>query len=167
MLRLFIVLALAAFAPIRAVADEGDNDLTPVPMCDAMPASAVISALPSADALRICRAMGLLDGVRVKDIRAFSKAAVVLSHEGYEASLVEITKQLVEIVRLRGLYDKPDRWYPNIDLIVRSYQAFNGVVTPLDADAFLAAAGDAAKTLSDKGFGMMLIYIKERKQQGD
>ena len=167
MLRTSLVVVFLIFSTIIARADDIDDDITPTPMCDQMPSSAVISALTAAEAFRICKEMGLLDGVRVKDIRTFSKAAVVLSHEGYDGSLSEITKQLVTIVRLRGLYDKPERWYPNVDLVVRTYQAFNGVVTPLDAIGFLAGAGDAAKTFSDKGFGTMLIYLKERKQQGD
>jgi rRNA-processing protein FCF1 len=109
-----------------------------------------------------------LDGFRVKDIRTFSKAVVVLSHEGYKETNSEIAKQLVEIVRLRGQYDKLDQWYPTLDTVVRTYQAFNGVVTPTDVIAFLRSAGPkAAKSLSNEGFKMMLIAIKEKKQQGD
>lgn len=163
-------IAAAAFmalaSPSLAVTDAPeDRDATPSPVCDQMPAAAVISVMSTADAGRVCRAMGLLDGVRVKDIRTFSKAVVVLSHEGYAGSDEEIAQQLVEIVRLRGLYNKPDRWYPNVDIIVRAYQAFNGVVSPRDAIEFLAAAGKAGKTLSDDGFMTMMAVLLERKRQ--
>lgn len=109
----------------------------------------------------------MLDGVRVKDIRNFSEAALVLNREGYKGSFDEITEQLVEIVRLRGLYDKPDRWYANLDIIVRMYESFNEVVTPIDAIEFLRAAGKAGKTMSDDGFKTMLIVLMEQKRQSD
>jgi hypothetical protein len=157
--------ALAFSTPVRAD-PTADNDTTPVHMCGSTPAAAVLDNLSASDTKSICRAMGLLDGVRVGDIRAFSKAFVVLSHEGCEGSAADITKQLVAIVRLRGFYDKPDRWYSTLDIVVRTYQAFNGVVSPSDVIALLAAAGAAAKGLSDEGFKNMLIVLKERKQQG-
>ena len=142
-----------------------DQDITPVPICGQMPKSAIISVLNDSDVQRICRAMGLLDGVRVKDIRNFSKAVIVIRHEGYEDSNDETAKQLVQIIRLRGLYDKPDRWEKNLDIIVRVYQAFNGVVTPIDTIQFLKAAGDAGKMFSDEGFKNMLIVVFEQKKQ--
>jgi hypothetical protein len=163
-----ISLALFAMLTFPALADDADSDTTPVPMCTNTPATAVIEAVSKSDASMICRAMGLLDGVRVKDIRTFSKAVVVLSHEGYEGSNSDIAKQLVEIVRLRGQYNKPDQWYPTLDTVARTYQAFNGVVAPADVIAFLRSAGpEAAKGLSNDGFKTMLILIKEKKQQGD
>jgi len=153
-------------APAWAV-DDADNDPTPVPICSDMPASGAIAAISVDDAKRICRAMNLLPGVRLKDIRTFSKAAVVLAHEGYEGTIESTTKQLVEIVRLRGLNNQPDRWYSNLNVIVKVYQAFNGVVTPMDAIAFLDSAGPSAKKLSDEGFSNMLIYIVVSRQSGD
>jgi hypothetical protein len=146
---------------------DPDNDATPAPMCGRMPDAAIIKAISSADAQTVCRAMRMLDGVRVKDIRNFSKAALVLNHEGYKGSYDEITEQLVEIVRLRGLYDKPDRWYANLDIIVRMYEAFNGVVTPIDAIEFLRGAGKAGKTMSDDSFKTMLLVLMEQKRQSD
>jgi hypothetical protein len=161
-------MAVFVAASFPALADDPDSDTTPVPMCADTPVSAVIEAMSKSDALTICHAMGLLDGFRVKDIRTFSKAVVVLSHEGYERTNSEIAKQLVEVVRLRGQYDKPGQWYSTLDTVVRTYQAFNGVVTPTDIIAFLRSAGPkAAKSLSNEGFKMMLIVIKEKKQQGD
>src|SRR5271166_3371598 len=128
-----VVVAATIFAAAGAIAP------TRAPMCDRMPESAVIEALSRSDSLTVCRAMALLDGVRVMDIRTFSKGVVVLSHEGYSGSDADIAKQLVQIVRLRGLYSQPDRWYPTLDIVVRAYQAFNGVVTPTDIIAFLRA----------------------------
>jgi hypothetical protein len=144
-----------------------DSDSTRVTMCSQMQAAAVIDAMSEGDAKTICRGMGLLDGVRVQDIRTFSKAALVLAHEGYSDDNATMAKQLVEIVRLRGLYDKPDRWYSTLDIIVRMYQASNGVVAPIDAIGFLRGAGKAGKALSDDGFKNMLILVWERKQHGD
>jgi hypothetical protein len=70
-------------------------------------------------------------------------------------------------VRLRGLYDKPERWYATLDLVLKTYQAFNGVVAPTDIIDFLRSSGPMAKTLSDEGFTNMLAVLKEMKQQSD
>ena len=158
-----IAAALALAVPHAARADSGAPP--PIIACSGLTADAKINAISMSDAKTICRAMNLLDGVRVEDVRTFSKAYVVLSNEGYEGSATDITNQLVEVVKLRGLYDKPDRWYSTLDLVVRAYQAWNGIVSPLDVVAFLASAGPMAKTLSDDGLTNMLAYLKERKQQ--
>jgi hypothetical protein len=148
--------------------EQADSDATPVPICDNMPVAATIEVMSKSEAEGICRAMGLLEGVRVKDIRAFSKASALLSSKGCKGTTSDIAKQLVEIIRLRGLYDKRDRWFPTLDIVFRTYVAFNGVVAPSDAIAFLRSAGPvASKGLSDDGFKTMLIVIKEQKQQGD
>jgi hypothetical protein len=74
----------------------------------------------------------------------------------------------VEIIRLRGLYNKPDRWYDTNDLIVRSWVAFNGAVGPRQVISFLRAAGpDAAKGLSDDGPTNMIVLMKRQYQRGD
>ncbi|HEY5205002.1 MAG TPA: hypothetical protein VIJ63_10425 [Roseiarcus sp.] len=161
-LSLLILTASPAFGGSLA-----DSDSTPVPMCDQMSGSAVFEGISADDAKAVCRAMGLLDGVRVEDIRTFSKAAFVLAREGYVGNDGAIAKQLVQIVRLRGLYDKPERWYATVDIVVRTYQAFNGVVTPIDVIDFLGSSGTMRKTLSDDGFRNMLIVLKEIKQQSD
>ena len=162
-----VSLTVAWTAWVRAE-DQADSDATPVQICDNMPAAATIEVMSQSEAEGLCRAMGLLEGVRVKDIRAFSKASALLSRKGYEGTTSEIAKQLVEIVRLRGMYDKPDRWFPTLDIVFRTYVAFNGVVAPSDVIAFLRSAGPkASKGLSDDGFKMMLIVMKEQKQQGN
>ena len=157
-------LLLTFFCATLAFASPADDDVTLVPICTNMPAPAVINAINKADAVRICNAMNTLRGVRVKDIRTFSKSAVALSVAGYRGSFDGTARQLAQIVRLRGLYDNPDRWYANVDIIVRAFQAFNGLLTPQDAIDFLRSAGEASKSLSDDGFTRMLIIVKERKE---
>jgi hypothetical protein len=83
-----------------------------------------------------------------RDITNFEKAIVVLQLKGYERDNTQIARELVEIIRLRGLYDKPDRWYETNNLIVRSWTAFNGAVGPSQVISFLRSAGpDAAKSM--------------------
>jgi hypothetical protein len=167
-MRLSLVGIIVLGTTLTALADSaGDHDITPVPVCGQLPSSAVLPIISISESQRICRAMGVLDGVRLQDIRNFSKAVVVLKHEGYPATDEEITKQLVEIIRLRGLHDKPDRWRSNLDVVVRVYQAFNGVVTPIDAIEFLSKSGEIRKTLSDDGFMDILIFVLEQKRQSN
>jgi hypothetical protein len=112
--------------------------------------------------------MRVLEGVRHRDVTMFEKFAVMMQVKGYENGDVQAIKEIVEIIRLRGLYDKPDRWFDTLTLIYTSWVAFNGVVSPLDVVTFLRSAGpDAAKGLSDKGLETMIIYIKRQYQSGD
>lgn len=118
---------------------------------------------------KICREMArVLEGVRRKDITNFEKAIYVLQHQGYEADNSRVAKELVEIIRLRGLYDKPDRWYDTNDLIVRSWNAFKGAIGPRQVISFLRDAGpDAAKGLSDDGLSTMIVLMKIQHQRGE
>ena len=145
-------------------AADADADTTRVAVCASMPDAAVISLLSPEQAKLVCRGMALLPDVRVKDIRLFSKAYVVLSHEGYDQAPEAVAKQLTQIVKLRGFNHMPDKWRESIDSVVRTYEAFNGIVTPIDIVAFLASAGPMATSLSDDGFRTMLAMIKIRKQ---
>ena len=80
----------------------------------------------------------VLEGATIEDLRTFEKAAFILSAKGYgDGDYKKITAELVDIIRLRGLYDKQPRWRPTIDVVFKSYVAFNGVVTPKDIDIFL------------------------------
>jgi hypothetical protein len=162
-----VAIALTSVVPARAANADvpADHDATPVPFCNQMPASAVIEVFSKTEAEGICHAMGLLDGVRVEDIREFSKASYVLSRWGYDGTRADITRQLVEIMRLRGLYNKPERWHPNLDIITGMYSAFNGVISPLDAIASLRGSGESTKSLDGVGFGMTLIALLEQKRQ--
>jgi hypothetical protein len=81
---------------------------------------------------------------------------------------MQVTRELIEIIRLRGIYNKPDRWYDTNNLIVKSWNAFNGAVGPRDIIAFLRGAGpEAAKALSNDGLISMIILIKRQHQSGD
>lgn len=122
---------------VPAWASDDDNDTTPIAMCSSLPEAAKIELLTLDKAKQICRAMNLLPDIRVKDVRVFSKAYAILVYEGYEGSIDSITKQLVQIVKLRGLNEQPARWYDEINLIIKTYQGLNGVVTPIDAVQFL------------------------------
>ena len=163
----FAIAAVMAALAGPAQAGAPEDDATPVRSCSTLPPTAVVNGLAEADAKTICRSMALLDGMRVKDVRAFEVAFIILRREGLDGDAADITKQLVTIVRLRGLYNQPDRWSPTLNQIVTTYQAFNGVVAPQDVIDFLRAAGPAGKALSDDGFVKMLIVIKEMKQRSD
>ncbi len=121
------------------------------------------------DTAQVCQEMArVLEGVRRKDITNFEKAVYVLHAKGYEGDHKQITKELVEIIRLRGLYDKRDRWYDTNDLLVRAWTAFNGAVGPRHVISFLRDAGPkAARGLSDDGVTNMIILMKRQYQRGD
>jgi hypothetical protein len=160
---------LAAVQVHVAVADDADGDTTAVAQCDGLPPSVTIAVMTGSDTTRICREMvRVLEGVRRKDVTTFEKAAYVMQHNGYAKDGVQIAQELVEINRLRGLYDKPDRWYDTINLIVKTRTGFNGVVSPAHVITFLRKAGpDAAKGLSDDGLVSMIILMKRQYQSGD
>jgi hypothetical protein len=166
----FCVGLVLALTPVQASADtDADQDTTPVPQCEGLPPSVSITVMSWSETTKICREMArVLEGVRRKDITGFEKAVYVLQRQGYEVENTQIAKELVEIIRLRGLYDKPDRWYGTNDLIVRSWTAFNGAVRPPQVISFLRAAGpDAAKSLSDDGLLKMIVAMKRLHQRGE
>jgi len=152
-----------------AADNDADQDTTPVMQCEGLPPSVSIVVMSWSDTTKVCREMArVLEGVRRKDITSFEKAVYLLQRQGYEVENTQIAKELVEIIRLRGLYDKPDRWYGTNDLIVRSWTAFNGAVGPRQVISFLRAAGpDAAKRLSDDGLLNMIVLVKRQHQRGD
>jgi hypothetical protein len=176
-------LMLAALALLMtcgaALADtDADQDTTPITQCEGLPPSVSISVMSWSDTTKVCREMmRVLEGIRRKDITNFEKAVYVLQYQGspargvtggYEGDYTQITKELVEIIRLRGLYNKPDRWHDANDLIVRAWNAFNGAVGPRQVISFLRDAGpDAAKALSDDGLTNMIILMKHQHQSGD
>jgi hypothetical protein len=166
---LCVGLALA-LTPAQARADtEVDKDTTPVTQCEGLPPSVSIAVMSWSETTKICQQMvRVLEGVRRKDITNFEKAVYVLRHQGYEADNSGVATELVEIIRLRGLFDKPDRWFDTNDLIVRSWNAFNGAVGPRQVISLLRAAGpDAAKGLSDDGLTTMIILMKQQHQRGE
>jgi hypothetical protein len=159
---------LAAVQVHVAVADDADGDTTAVAQCEGLPPSVTIPVMTGSDTTRICRdMMRVLEGVRRKDITTFEKAAYVMQHNGYAKDGVLIAQQLVEIIRLRGLYNKPDRWDDTINLIVETWNGFKGAVSPAQVIAFLRRAGpDSAKGLSDDGLVSMIILMKRQYQNG-
>jgi hypothetical protein len=163
-----LVLGSAPIGASAADTDDADKDITPVTQCEGLPPSVSISVMSWSDTTKVCREMArVLEGIRRKDITNFEKAVYLLQRQGYEKDNTQIARDLVEIIRLRGLYDKPDRWYGTNDLIIRSWTAFNGAVGPSQVISFLRAAGPAAKRLSDDGLGNMIILMKQQYQRGD
>ena len=165
----FLISAIAAISlsGIAAAETAADSDGTPVPVCSQMPDSAAFGSMSRDQLMQVCRAIGLLDGVRVKDIRDFALGAQILRHEGYADSPENTVKQLVQIIRQRGLYNQPDKWRGTIDIVLKAYLAFNGVVEPLDIIGILSALGERAKILSDDGFTRIIVVYKLRKQSGE
>jgi hypothetical protein len=163
-----IALALAlTTAPAKA--DDAPKDFAPIAKCEDISFSASISVFSKADAVGHCRAMEkVLEGVRVQDLRDFETTAYVLARSGYhEGQYDQIIAELVEIVRLRGLYDKPDRWHDTVELVWKSFQGTKHDVTPFTIRTFLKSAGKMAKTLSDEGLISMVSYMHVSHQQGD
>jgi hypothetical protein len=73
----------------------------------------------------------ILKGATIADLRSFSKAAYLLSVKGYESGkYAEITRELVDIIRLRGLYDNEPRWGPTLDIVWKAWQGENGLIAP-------------------------------------
>jgi hypothetical protein len=86
--------------------------------------------------------------------------------EGYEGSYKQIAAELVEIVRLRGLYNKPDRWETTIETVWKAFKGLNGAVTPHSIIQFLTEAGDAAREWDDEGFTEMLAMLAVWHKEG-
>jgi hypothetical protein len=161
--------ALLASSPARAaVADDADNDTTPVAQCEELPHSVSVREMAWSDTTAVCREMmRVMDGVRHKDITQLEKLVSMLQRQGYKKENIQVAKEMVEIIRLRGLYDKPDRWLGTYNVIYKSWTAFHGVVGPGQVVSFLRAAGpDAAKGLSDDGLTTMIILMKQVYQSG-
>jgi hypothetical protein len=174
MKRKLIIAALALLMTGGAAFGEtsdADRDTTPVTRCEGLPPSVSVEVFSWSDTANVCREMmRVFEGIRRKDITHFEKAVAVLhfGHPSYGEDDTQILKELIEIIRLRGLYDKPDRWYDTNDLIVRSWNAFHGAIGPRQIISFLRDAGpEAAKGLSDDGLGNMIILMKHQYQKGE
>ena len=147
---------------------ETVRDQTPVTHCDNLSPTISIEVFSKSDAIPLCReVLRILEGVTVDDLQTFEKAAYLFSRYGYETgNYAQITAELVDIIRLRGLYNQQPRWRATIEVALKSYQAFNGIVTPRDIVSLLKSSGPMAKTLSDDGLTTMIILLKEQRQQG-
>lgn len=148
---------------------SSDNDTTVVTDCDKLPPSASIEAFSWRETATVCQQMTkILQGVRIKDVRTFEKAGSLLHAQNCGPDTKENgVRDLVEIVRRRGLFDKSDRWYGTADLVWRVCEAFKGLVTSKDVIEFLKESGPMSKTLSDDGLLKMLIVVKQMRQRGD
>jgi hypothetical protein len=153
-----------------AAADTAaDQDTTPVADCSRLPPSVSLQVMSWSETEKVCNEMvRVFEGTRRKDITNFEKAIYILRAKGYAGDNVQIAKDLVEVIRLRGLYDKPDRWYDTNDVIAKSWNAFNGIIGPKQVISFLRGAGPkTAKGLSDDGLTNMIVLMKIQHQQGD
>ena len=155
---------------------DADQDTTPVAKCEGLPPSVSIQVFSWKETTKVCQEMiQVLEGIRHKDITNFEKAVMVLHFSSpeltgapsYGTDNMKILKELIEIIRLRGLYDKPDRWFDTNELIVKSWNGFSGAVSPHDVIDFLRSSGPVAKTLSDDGLVNMIILIKRQHQSGN
>jgi hypothetical protein len=136
--------------------------------CERLPSGTAIEVFTIKEASDVCReVLRVLDRPTVTDLQKFQKASYLLQRQGYKKDYASIAAELVDIIRLRGLYDKQDRWSPTIDLVYKSYVAFNGIVSPQEVIDFLNGAGPMAKTLSDDGLRNMIILMKQQRQRGN
>jgi hypothetical protein len=154
-----------------SLADYRDllKDTTPVERCDAVPTGERL-LISHAEEAQICSKMqGFMQGIRAGDVYMIALITSLLIADNYEnGDATAISGQLLEIIQLRGLYDQPDQWQPNLEMVLKSWQAFHGNISPRDVKDFLVAAGpDAAKNLSLDGFGNMIAVLHTEKQQGN
>lgn len=170
-MRLHLIICSVIFLSTQIAWAEpsSDNDITVVMDCDKLPPSASIEVFSWRETARACQQMTkILQGVRIKDIRNFEKGGFLLHAKNCGPDTAEQgVGNLVEIVRRRGLFDKPDRWAGTVDLVWRVCDAFKGLVTSKDVIEFLKESGPMSKTLSDDGLLKMLIVVKQMRQRGD
>jgi hypothetical protein len=118
--RTFIAIAVAtAFLSSSAWAATPDEDITPIEECDRLPPTASIEVFDNAKTRAVCQEMmRILDGATIADLRSFSKLAFILSVKGYKAGdYASIIREVVEIIRLRGLSNNEPRWESTNHLI--------------------------------------------------
>src|SRR5262249_32652869 len=113
--------------------------------------------------------MRILQGVTLADLHEFSMAVFMLSKKGYETgNYSQIARDLVDIIRLRGLFNKELRWKPTVELVWKLWMGENGLISPRTIREFLVSAGpEAAKALSDDGLINMMIYFVVEQKNGD
>jgi hypothetical protein len=174
MRKTFIATAAAATlasgcAALAVAAGNPDEDRTPIEQCDTLPASASIKLLTNAETRMVCEEMlRILDGIVVADLREFSEAAAMLSVKGYKPGQeVEIVRELVEIIRLRGLAQNEPRWSPTVNLIWRLWIAEHGQISPRTVCEFLGSAGTkAARSMTDKALLDFMVIMAVSHKRG-
>jgi phage terminase Nu1 subunit (DNA packaging protein) len=66
----------------------------------------------------------VLEGATISDLDEFLDTITVLSHGGYKkGQYTQIAREVVEIIRLRGLYNSEPRWDKTLDMICRLWQS--------------------------------------------
>ncbi len=153
---------------VPAIAEDANND-RPIVSCDDLTITDIIKQLSRSDTVKICREMlKVLEGVKVSDVREFSTVVLLFALKGYEeGAYAQIASELVDIIRLRGLFDKPTRWEANNNLVWQGWQVTNNLIGPSDVQAFLRGSGPTAKTLTDDGLEKMIILMKIMHQKGE
>jgi len=158
--------ALAALSLAFPVAARAADSVT---SCDHLPISDQIEVFSPRDTMAVCREMlRVMEGVSVDDLITMQKAVYVMSHDGYhDGDYALIARKLVDIIRLRGEYASPATWKGTLDIAYRSWEAFNGLVSPDDIAQLLHDLGPMAKTINDDGLISMVVMIEMRKKHGD
>ena len=167
LLRAMLTIVLIVLATVSARSEQAP-DLTPVTQCNKLPYSASFVFTISDTAL-VCReVLKVLEGVTVADLILFQKAAhALVVYYGYERDYGSVTAELVEIIRLRGLYNKRDRWEATVDIAVKAWGGTNGLVTPRDIARELRDAGQWAKIWSDETVIDMIALLAVRRKEGN
>ena len=103
---------------VRAIAEDANND-RPIVSCDDLTIADTIKQLSRSDTVKICREMlKVLEGVKASNVREFSAVVFLFALKGYEdGGYAQIASELVDIIWLRGLFDKPTRWEENNSLV--------------------------------------------------
>jgi hypothetical protein len=163
-----LIFAAAIMASAGTIKAETASSQTPITQCENIPYEYQIEVFTREDTKSVCREMlKVLEGVTLEDLRMFQKTAFLFSINGYEEhNYKSITAELVDIIRLRGLYNQRNRWEDTINLAWKPFSAFSGAITPRYIEYFLINAGPSAKALSDRGLSMMLIASMEVHKRG-
>src|SRR5690349_8563715 len=99
-----VVPAVLGWTVASAAESDADQDTTPVAQCDGLPPGVSVSVMSWSETAGVCREMlRVLEGVRRKDVTEFEKAIYVLHAKGHGGDYTQIAKDLVEVIRLRGL----------------------------------------------------------------
>jgi hypothetical protein len=153
---------------VPAIAEDANND-RPIVSCDDPTIADTIKQLSRSDTMKICHEMlKVLEGVKVSNVREFSTVVFLFSLKGYEEGrYAQIASELVDIIRLRGLFDKPTRWEENNNLVWQGWQVTDNLIGPSEVQAFLRGSGPMAKTLTDDGLEKMIILMKIMHQKGE
>jgi hypothetical protein len=168
-----LIISIAAIASVLpssvARAGDPDHDRTPLAQCDDLPSSAAIEVFSSVQALAVCREMvRILDSATISDLRSFSRVAFMLSVKGYgQGDYASIVREIVEIVRLRGLANDESSWSATNDLIWRLWIVEKGLISPRTMREFLASAGpDIARTITDHALLETMITLAVAHKNG-